>query len=232
LDVSSSGLCRHLQFRIIHCLIGIQCPSKLALWFYSINLIMFIFSSGMEQFWQSAFAWFFRPLWVNSDHLWTLSPISSPPVCQVWPWHTITYSAKVRFQCPVSLHPWLTIRWHILNVLFFGLVQTWLDIDERTRGVLVSYASPWKRYYFGSSFQALWPTVQSMLQKSPGIILATKLSKWTNKTIDYFAGFSHSAVVSWRNWECCPFSSLWSGQNLLRWWETSSSTSTSPRQSE
>ncbi|EFX74090.1 hypothetical protein DAPPUDRAFT_252145 [Daphnia pulex] len=37
---------------------------------------------GMEQFWQSAFAWFFRPLWVNSDHLWTLSPISSPPVCQ------------------------------------------------------------------------------------------------------------------------------------------------------
>ena len=110
LDASSSGLCRHPPFRSIRCLIGTQCLSKsfITTNFRPMFLLLFCVFSGMEQFWQSAFAWFFRPLWINSDHLWTLSPISSPPVCNEWPWHAITYSAKVRFQCPVSLHPWLT----------------------------------------------------------------------------------------------------------------------------
>lgn len=120
----------------------------------------------MEQFWQSAFAWFFRPLWFNSNHLWTLSPISSPPVNDEWPWHTISYSAKVRFQCQVSLHPLLIMMGQILTHEF--LVQTWLDIDERPRGVLVPHASTWQRHLFRSSFQTLRATVQSLPQESSG----------------------------------------------------------------
>ncbi|XP_032793936.2 uncharacterized protein LOC116930648 [Daphnia magna] len=68
---------------------------------------------GMEQFWQSAFAWFFRPLWFNSNHLWTLSPISSPPVNDEWPWHTISYSAKVRFQCQYK-HGWTSMKGRVV----------------------------------------------------------------------------------------------------------------------
>ena len=92
----------------------------------------------MEQFWQSAFAWFFFPLCVNNNHIWTLQPISSPPaVANEWPWHSISYSAKVRFQCPVSEHNSVEKSVAILIVCFIVVVQTWLDIDERSCRVLV-----------------------------------------------------------------------------------------------
>lgn len=65
--------------------------------------------SGLENFWTSAFAWFFRPLWISHQHLWTLEPITLPPVSTQWPWHSASYSAKVRYQCQVCIT--LSYQW-------------------------------------------------------------------------------------------------------------------------
>ena len=57
--------------------------------------------SGRDNYWSSAFAWFFRPLWEDHDHLWTLVPVPCPPVPDGWTWQSFTYSAKVHFRCKV-----------------------------------------------------------------------------------------------------------------------------------
>ena len=63
---------------------------------------IFLFNiSGLERFWQSAFAWFFRPFLAEHGHLWTLEPTELPPLSVDWPWHSTTHLAKVRFQCQV-----------------------------------------------------------------------------------------------------------------------------------
>ncbi|KAK4007965.1 hypothetical protein OUZ56_013124 [Daphnia magna] len=54
---------------------------------------------GLESFWQSAFRWFFQPFLASHGHLWTLEPTELPPLSIEWPWHSVTYFAKVRFQC-------------------------------------------------------------------------------------------------------------------------------------
>ena len=60
-------------------------------------------NSGLEVYWQSAFAWFFLPF-TSVGHVWTLTPVQSPPPTTEWTWHCSTYSAKVRFQCQVDVH--------------------------------------------------------------------------------------------------------------------------------
>jgi hypothetical protein len=63
-------------------------------------LNVFLFS-GLETFWQSAFAWFFRPYLNTYGHLWTLTPTELRPLSYPT-WHTTIYSAKVRFLCQVN----------------------------------------------------------------------------------------------------------------------------------
>ena len=56
----------------------------------------------MEQYWLTAFAWFFHSFWETDGHLWTLQPIDVAPDASKWMWHSASYSAKVRFQCHVT----------------------------------------------------------------------------------------------------------------------------------
>ena len=69
--------------------------------FKSILEILIIFRSGLEKFWQSAFAWFFLPFLASHGHIWTLQPTEHTPLSVECPWHSITHLAKVRFQCHV-----------------------------------------------------------------------------------------------------------------------------------
>ena len=71
------------------------------LWSACILSIFLLNISGLERFWQSAFAWFFRPFLAEHGHLWTLEPTELPPLSVDWPWHSTTHLAKVRFQCQV-----------------------------------------------------------------------------------------------------------------------------------
>ena len=71
------------------------------LWSACILSIFLLNISGLERFWQSAFAWFFRPFLAEHGHLWTLEPTELPPLSVDWPWHFTTHLAKVRFQCQV-----------------------------------------------------------------------------------------------------------------------------------
>lgn len=67
-----------------------------------INTYFYVTFSGLEVFWQSAFAWFFQPFLAAYGHLWTLEPTELPPLSVDWPWHSASYSAKVRYQCQVQ----------------------------------------------------------------------------------------------------------------------------------
>ena len=75
---------------------------KICILIISIFIVIFIiFPSGLQTFWQSAFAWHFRPFLAEHGHLWTLEPTELPPFSVEW--HgTITHLAKVRLQCKVN----------------------------------------------------------------------------------------------------------------------------------
>ena len=73
--------------------------------------------SGLDTFWQSAFAWFFRPLWLIHNHLWTFEPVELPPLSCEWPWHSATYSSKIRFQCNVNIFTQIKLFSSNLNAL-------------------------------------------------------------------------------------------------------------------
>ncbi len=80
-----------------------------------ILLLFPIICSGLETFWQSAFAWFFRPLWIAHDHLWTMEPTELAPSSTEWPWHATTYSAKIRFRCNVDAsHAWTSKKGRVV----------------------------------------------------------------------------------------------------------------------
>ena len=100
--------------------------------------------SGLETFWQSAFAWFFRPYLNTYGHLWTLKPTELRPLSYPT-WHTTNYLAKVRFLCQVNfillLYTLVNVKSSIRFVIFLLcviVVQAWMDFDEGTSCVLVS----------------------------------------------------------------------------------------------
>ncbi|KZS01345.1 Uncharacterized protein APZ42_002030, partial [Daphnia magna] len=76
--------------------------------------------SGLESFWQSAFRWFFQPFLASHGHLWTLEPTELPPLSIEWPWHSVTYFAKVRFQCQVKfiVPSSLTVAIYVMVIYF------------------------------------------------------------------------------------------------------------------
>ncbi|EFX86492.1 hypothetical protein DAPPUDRAFT_97469 [Daphnia pulex] len=81
---------------------------------------------GLETFWQSAFCWFFRPFVAAHGHLWTLEPTELPPLSVEWPWHSTSFSAKVRFQCKCT-RGWTSMK---------GRVSFWFRIRRQGDQVL------------------------------------------------------------------------------------------------
>jgi len=73
---------------------------------------------GMEQYWLTAFTWFFHSFWETDSHLWTLQPVDVTPDSSQWMWHSASYSAKVRFQCQ-KRHGWTSMK---------GRVSFWFRI--------------------------------------------------------------------------------------------------------
>ena len=57
----------------------------------------------MEEFWQTGFACFFRRFFNKDGDVWTFQPVTAPPPVDEYPWHTCSYTAKVRFICDVSV---------------------------------------------------------------------------------------------------------------------------------
>ena len=70
----------------------------------------------MEKYWQFAFAWFFHPYLNTHDHLWTMRPVELPPVSAEWPWHSLSYLAKVHFQCPVNIFAIYLASYKLLHI--------------------------------------------------------------------------------------------------------------------
>ena len=112
-------------------------------YFKSQYIIPSYFYSGLEKYWQFAFAWFFRPYLTAHDHLWTMQPVELPPVSVEWPWHSLSYLAKVHFQCPVigfALYLF-SIFLLIIFVQSKGCGASRLDVEEGTCQFLVPHAS-------------------------------------------------------------------------------------------
>jgi hypothetical protein len=89
--------------------------------------------SGLETFWQSAFCWFFRPFVSAHGHLWTLEPTELPPLSVEWPWHSTSFSAKVRFQCKVIPFSSNRLNWAFCN-LDWNCRYSALEDGRRWRG--------------------------------------------------------------------------------------------------
>lgn len=99
-NVSWNGLYRLQFIWATHFLVGSQCRCKFGILVLSDHLLISLIThSGLENFWASAFAYFFRSFLESDGHLWTLTPVSLPPVSSIWKWHQTSYSAKVRFHC-------------------------------------------------------------------------------------------------------------------------------------
>ena len=87
--------------------------------------------SGMEQFWSSAFAYYFKSFLESDSHLWTLTPVNLPPVSTHWKWHQASYSAKVRFRCRVRVL--LKFFFYFCFIVFFLFQehQGWTSMKGR-----------------------------------------------------------------------------------------------------
>ena len=127
------------------------------------------FHSGMEQFWSSSFAWFFRSFLQTDGHLWTLQPVTLPPTCNEWKWHQFSYSSKVRFICPVSWSESYSIvsmfdKFSHMNVYLFYAARTRLDFDEGSRRLLVLSPPTGRSDHRPSALQTVRSAVQHVLR--------------------------------------------------------------------
>ncbi len=169
--------------------------------------------SGLETFWQSAFCWFFRPFLTGHGHLWTLEPTQLPPLSVEWPWHSISYLAKVRFQCKVNWIEFPTCcdcDW--LKCCFVVSVQASMDIDEGSSGLLVPHPTTRRRDLLWSFVQIVWTEMQflqpfSLSRWGNFAFLLFQWKSFANSCQMFLVWISASTVVSRWNRKCCqiPF---------------------------
>ena len=112
---ASSGSGRQSSRMDSHALVS--CAVSLSLFCSIVLSSCLVLCSGLERYWQSAFAWFFRPYMIGHSHVWTLEPVELPPISANWPWHHVSFTAKVHFQCPVSLDRLFTFLLLVFIVL-------------------------------------------------------------------------------------------------------------------
>ena len=175
----------------------------------SINIFHWFFCSGLETFWQSAFAWFFRPLWTVHEHLWTMEPTELAPSSTEWPWHATTYSAKIRFRCnAVSSHSWTSKKG---RVVFWNF---WYRMRRQGEEIIC---------------QVLFKLYGQQCNKCMQLILSQQVTNylWLLYIFDdcrpmfnflnlISVGISYAALVSRRDRECHPLSVCRCVRDLLQ----------------
>jgi len=141
--------------------------------------LYFNLCSGLETFWQSAFAWFFRPMWIVHDHLWTMEPTELPPSSNEWPWHSTTYSAKIRFRCNDNPnHGWTSKK---------GRVVFWYRIRRQGDEIICQVLF---KLYGQQCCKCMQQTLAQQVQANVNVI--NVLATFFNVFIFFFSLFSRN----------------------------------------